>query len=317
MHLPFRSQQGHLRMGLKPLAVENWIDIDDDFVVQLALKAKLLSCCHQRVFAATAETQPAQQESLQCLISHLLTYFPSVYRSIEGSNPAIHNLKTQQTWPLANDLAPLDLAARLVQEDLCLMLPGDRGYELAAASVCFPLRWSLLEKIGQPIGQIHRRVPGYPQRLNRSVNNMFERLREDSPGLRFNWTIVDSPDLYLKQNKQITQHNPTITPENAGFSLWLRVERQTLRRLPVSGGVLFTIRTYVYPLAQVAHKPGVAADLALAIEALTPEMQIYKNLLPFKRSLMDYLNSHGEQQTPKAYAPKATISKASTIKAAY
>ncbi|MGI8933688.1 MAG: heme-dependent oxidative N-demethylase subunit alpha family protein [Phormidesmis sp.] len=65
---------------------------------------------------------------------------------------------------------------------------------------------------------------------------MFSRLRADFPSLRFNWSLVDSPELYLSQDKQITELDPTITADNAGQTLWLPVERQTLCRLTVSPG---------------------------------------------------------------------------------
>lgn len=292
MYLPFKAERGHLKMGLKPLSLQSWLEIDEDFATQLTLKAALLSREHSAVFATVPGTQLAQKESLHLVIDHLLMYFPTVYQLMTDDKMHLNNLKTQQTWQLADpNIAPLDLAARLVQEDLCLMQPGAEGYQLAAASVCFPLRWSLREKVGQSIGQIHQRVPEYSQRLKHPVDNMFNRLKDLSPGLRFNWTVVDSPDLRLLQNKQMTEFNPAITAKNAGERLWLRVERQTLRRLPVSRNILFTIRTFVYPLWQVVQQFEAAADLSKAILVLKPDMQVYKNLLPFRQALTDYLHS--------------------------
>lgn len=279
-------------MGLKPLALQDWLDIDGDFISQLSCKTELLANRYQDVFVALGNTQAVQREALCLLIEHLLSTFSKVYQPLDQG---IYNLKTHQAWQFADFAdAPLDLAGRLVQEDFCLLLPGKTGYVLSAASVCFPLRWSLREKLGLPMGQIHQRVPTYSQKLARPVDNVFARLRSDFPGLRFNWSIVDSPALYLDQDKLATAFDSAITAENAGQSLWLRVERQTLRRLPDSGGVLFTIRTYVYSLAQVAADPAVAAQLSHAIEILRPDMQVYKNLLPFRSALLGYLAIRSE-----------------------
>jgi len=108
--------------------------------------------------------------------------------------------------------------------------------------------------------------------------------------------------------KHAARFNNAITPENAGEKLWLRVERQTLRRLPLSGAVLFTIRSYVYLLAAVVERrsmerraaaraaaesaagAAIAQQLSDAIQALTPDMQKYKNLLPFRQALLAYLS---------------------------
>ena len=187
---------------------------------------------------------------------------------------------------------PLDLAGRLVQEDLCLMLPGDCGYTLAAASLCFPSRWKLQEKLGQPLAQIHQHVPGYAHKLERPVDHFFARLKPNYPGLRLNWGIVDSPNLFLEQLTGQEDFNPAITPDNAGEYLWLRVERQTLRRLH-SGGILFTIRTYVHPLHSLVDDLKVIRNLAAAIRQIPTPMQIYKNLLPIREALLTYLDRVG------------------------
>ncbi|MEM1251652.1 MAG: DUF3445 domain-containing protein [Cyanobacteria bacterium P01_H01_bin.21] len=286
--LPFMGKTGRPAIGLKPLSLEDWLDIDEEFERQLRHKSGLLDHRYDDVFVALPDTQAAQKEVLELLSDHLVTHFPEIYHSV---NEGIHNLQTQQTWSFTEFAeSPLNLAGRLVQEDLCILLPGETGYVLSAASVCFPLRWRLREKLGQPLGQIHQRVPDYGNRLERPVDNVFARLRQGFPGLRFNWSIVDSPELFLDQEKLATGFNGAIAPNNAGQRLWLRVERQTLRRLPISGGVLFTIRTYVDPLDQIATDPEVAAQLFHAVQSLQPEMQVYKNLLPFREALLTYLD---------------------------
>jgi hypothetical protein len=57
---------------------------------------------------------------------------------------------------------------------------------------------------------------------------------------RVNWSLVDTPEPYRPPEHRA---RAAITAALAGEQLWLRVERQTLRRLPDSGAVLFGIRT--------------------------------------------------------------------------
>ncbi len=314
MYLPFVKAKGQPTLGLQPLALADWIEIDQDFETQLAYKSKLLSAQYESVFSALPGSLAAQKETLDLLIAHLLRYFPATYRLLEkgersGKEKGVYSSRLQQAWRFSDfAAAPLELAARLVQEDFCIMLPGEKtrektgeeGYWLAAAAVCFPLRWCLGQKLGQPLGLIHGKVPGYKGRLHRPVNSVFERLRVDFPGVRFNWSVVDSAELHLVESKHTdSKHtesmhaaelDATITAENAGEKLWLRVERQTLRRLPLSGAVLFTIRSYVYPLAAVVEREAIAQQLSEAIQALAPDMQKYKNLLPFHQALLAYLS---------------------------
>jgi hypothetical protein len=176
-----------------------------------------------------------------------------------------------------------------VQEDLLLMQPSPEGYILAAASLCFPLRWRLREKFGRPMAQIHQPVPGYHEKLERPVDSFFDRLTWDRPVWRSNWSIVDSPELFLAPQQGDWDWYATINAENAGEKLWLRVERQTLRRLRGSGDILFTVRTYVHPLQVLEDYPVIARNLAKALKQISPDMQRYKHLLPICEVLWDYL----------------------------
>ncbi|WP_084544373.1 heme-dependent oxidative N-demethylase family protein [Chroogloeocystis siderophila] len=286
LYLPFADGQWRMAMGLKPLQLQHWIEIDEDFADELNYKDKLLKERHSEVFGSLPESEAAQQEVLQLLLEHLLQYFPDYYQQQDN---CVVNKITGQVWHL-NDFAanPLDLAGRLVQEDLCLM-QLKHEYVLTAGSVCFPARWRLSEKLGRPLVQIHDPVPGYAQKLEQSVNKYFHHLKPECPGYRLNWGIVDSPELCLTQRHSTEAFGTDITADNAGEKLWLRVERQTLRRLPVSDGILFTIRTYVYSLQKLASDPAIASQLATVVQQIPPEVQIYKNIFPIQTALLAYL----------------------------
>jgi hypothetical protein len=286
-YLPFAQGSWRMSMGLKPLRLEDWIEIDDHLTHELALKHHLLQTRYTHVFASMSGSETAQQEALNILLEHLTGHFPAHYQIENG---AIAHSLTGDRW-LLSDFAdrPLDLAGRLVQDDLCLMLPGPEGYILGAGSVCFPSRWSLQEKIGKPMAQIHHPVPGYDTALQRPVNNFFDHLRVDCPSWRLNWSIVDTPDLALPPDYRNHRHQDIITGENAGDKLWVRVERQTLRRLPLSNAILFGIHTYVYPLKMLESKSEARHGLASAIQQMPIEMQHYKNLIPIRTALLDYL----------------------------
>lgn len=284
-YLPFRDGQWHLAMGLKPLQLKDWIEVGEDLVQQLEAKKCLFATRYPEVFAALPNSELGQQEVLELLLDHLPRYFPKQYQQ---QGEYFLNRVTGEVWNLSEVGHPLDLAGRLVQEDLCLMLPGETSYILAAASLCFPSRWRLQDKIGQPIAQIHQPVPRYAEKLERPVNHFFDRLQTGFPGYRLNWSIVDSPDLFLEPTEAMQESE--ITPENAGDRLWLRVERQTLRRLEQSGGILFTIRTHLNPLGELVGQPIAVRGLAAALRQMPEAMQQYKSLLPFRAALLRYLD---------------------------
>lgn len=281
VYLPFVEGDRTLALGLKPLKLEDWIEIDDQFRSYVQRKTELLKTIHPEVFASLPNTQIAQQEVRDLLLEHLLQQFPELY---DRTSRSIIVKATKQTWHI-DELEPLDLAGRLVQEDFCLMQPSDRGYILAAASLCFPLRWRLLEKLGNPMMRIHQPVPDYPEQLGNPVDRLFDRLKVDRPVFRLNWSIVETPELYLGHQSHSNTTLIELTPEN----LWIRVERQTLRRLEQSGWILFTIRTYRYPFMMLKNYPESAIALSAVIQQLSPGMQLYKNLLPIREMLLTTL----------------------------
>lgn len=57
----------------------------------------------------------------------------------------------------------------------------------------------------------------------------------------------------------------------------LRVERQTLRRLPKTGAIIFTIRVYLTPLEQLVGEPDVPGRLASAIRSWPEDVARYLN----------------------------------------
>ncbi|KAA1466040.1 hypothetical protein DENSPDRAFT_876198 [Dentipellis sp. KUC8613] len=60
---------------------------------------------------------------------------------------------------------------------------------------------------------------------------------------------------------------PPVTPA----TLRLRTEHQTLRRLPKTGAIVFTIRTYSTPVEQMAREAGVPGRLAGAVRGMSEE----------------------------------------------
>ena len=172
--------------------------------------------------------------------------------------------------------------AALLPEDVCLLSPGDPA-RLVAGVVCFPSRWNLAEKIGLDAAAIHGPVPGFAATLARPAGNFLARLAPGRAFARLNWTIHDSD----------TRFAPHPVPERRGLtetdvltSTFLRVERQTLRRLPASGFVVFTIRTYLDRLDAVAADSGRRERLRRTLASLPGESVAYKGMTAFLEPLL-------------------------------
>jgi hypothetical protein len=289
VHLSFDDKPYRMAMGLVACRPDEMIELDDQYLPEMAERRDLLADRHDEVFAAIPGSEAARAEVLSRLAALLPLRHPETFAR---DGDWLHNRLTGESWDVENPvLDPLEVAGRLVQEDLCVLLPSAAGPVLAAAVLCFPSRWSLAEKIGRPLAEIHRHVPLYAERLARPVDRLMPQLREGRMVERLNWSIVDDPALFQPKGKFRHALNAAVTEGNAGETLFMRVERQTLSRQPISDSTLFTIRVHRYPLARIASDPGIAAELAGAVRQLPEEMQLYKSIPTIRAALLGYLDA--------------------------
>ena len=135
-----------------------------------------------------------------------------------------------------------------------LQKQGDE-HVLTGAVLCFPASWSLQEKIGRPLIGIHRPVETYDADIARRVQRMFDALRPDQPLWRMNALVYANPELHQPRREE----DPRSDRRGGQF---LRAERQTLLRLPLTGAVLFAIHTYVVPLSALTEPERQGLDAA-------------------------------------------------------
>jgi dimethylamine monooxygenase subunit A len=296
-YFPFKDTPFALSMGLVKVPNSDWFKIFDlkERALQLEAKRNFLASIHKDVFMADASALAASTEVLNLMLENLTTYRPDLY----VINNNIIKLKPHKYFEgeefltnlNANGIHPLDLAARLVQEDLLIMLPPNKkqkGWWLAAGSLTFPSRWNLKKKFRKIMDTIHAPVPFYKGELETPTNNFFDKMPYDDIFERHNWSLHDTPSLRQDGTKPFVEKTG-INSKNAGEHLWLRVERQTLKKLQRTGAILFTIRTYVDPLKEIVNFEGVAKRLNIALSFLPPEMHAYKNNNDFLDSVQKYL----------------------------
>ena len=286
VHLPFEPGPFRMAMGLTGRPMAELIELDDKYLGEMAQRRWLLEQRHEEVFAALPDSETARSDVLALLAGVLVARF-SQWFCREGDS--LHNRLTGERWNLAApECDPLEVAGRLVQEDLCVLSLREEKPVLVAGVVCFPSGWRLRDKLGQPLAKVHRPVPFYEERLGGVVDRLMSRLKPGRLAVRLNWGVVASGELH---RPPATASHAEANAVNAGERLFLRVERQTLSALPTSGAVLFGIRVHCYPLRSIAARPEIAARLAASVRALPHAMRRYKEIALFEEALLGYLDS--------------------------
>lgn len=287
---PFDGRPYHLRMGLRNRAAEDWLERPPLRDARIDERRRLLAERHGDVFRALPGSEAAGAEAFRLVAAAACGGPPG--RFVREAGAVLDRATGERLDPDASPRHPLDLAGRLAAEDLCLMerAEGEEAYRLTAASLCFPTRWRLADKIGRPLRAIHAPVPGFEAALAGPVERVFARLEPGRIVGRLNWSVTDDPALFQPSGHGRTGRDPSITPANAGGRLWLRTERQTLRRLPETGAVLFTIHVGVTGLDAAADDRRTARDLAATLRSMPAEDLAYKSLAPFLDALLAYLD---------------------------
>ena len=287
-HFPIKDGPWRMAMGLEPLDPAEWIEPDNLLEEQLAEKDRLIAERRSDVIAEVPGSGHAQAELLEKLVQHLPKRFPQLYRRDGDTMRIGKDRSVSLTGPCA-----IETAGRLAQEDFCLMQsPADGDpYHLTAASVCFPTRWRMLEKIGKPMQAIHGPVPLLNEQMGRHLDRFFATLNRDRPVSRINWSLIDNPALFQPTGHGLTEADPRFQPDSIGHEVWFRSERQTLLRLPLTGAIVFGIRIYQTTLAELSSDPIRASRLLNAVETMDPAMDRYKSLAVFRDPLKNYLST--------------------------
>ncbi|WP_431320397.1 heme-dependent oxidative N-demethylase family protein [Rhizobium sp. YTU87027] len=285
-YTPYGGSTRPFTIGLMPLDLARWIEPDSDRARYICEKRRLIETHRDEIFVAEGETAEAQQEVLDLLQAHLADDHPARARSISDA--------------AEQDPPPLLRAGLLVQDDLVIMRRREDGWHLVAGFVAFPSSWSLQEKFGRPMQAIHADVPGFGEGTRNAalITRIFDSLQVSHPVERLNWSVNVTDDLFLPLSKH--RRPPPAGP----FTLaerFARVERQTLRKLPKSGDILFTIRVYVDPIAAIAHHPNaskLAVSFAAQLDGLDEHQAAYKGLTLQRAELAAKLRALADTLSP-------------------
>ena len=285
-HTPYQNGKGGVRIGLKPINTKNWLEIDDNFKNENNLKKNLLSSRRHEVFQANDNSHSAQKELLKMVTEHLKKYHSEKY-SFRDQNIFI-KATGESINLLDSNTPPIETASLLVQEDLILMMPKKNKFYLEAAVLTSPSHWSLVEKFSKNLIDLHEGVPGYEEKIGSRVDEIFNKLPSDRILERLNWSIYDSPELF-----QPVGSKPEVTMKRKDIrDLHLRVERQTIRKIPDQGSIVFTVRVHVDPLLSISKEQDLLDDLNLAIANLPQEMKEYKAMDQIEKEVTDWIQKN-------------------------
>ncbi len=260
-HAPWMAPPYDFAINLRTIPVDAWLEGGD---AEAARKSALLAAERHKVWGELAGSREGQAEVL------------ALVEAAAGG-------KGDRALP------PLWAASLLCADDLCLMQRGPDGWRLTAVSLCSPTFFTVDQSLGKSLEDLHEPVPGFESRFQPRVLRMFDALAPGPVLERCNWTVTGSGEAFLPSSAPVRAGLAGIAPKDAGERLFLRIERQTLRKLPGTGDVLFTIRAWRNPLNDLRNDPAALAAFADAWRGLSEAFRAYKGLASYDALIEAFL----------------------------
>ena len=232
--LPYDPLSPKPLLGISPLDPSEWLMVDEAYAGQVAEKQRVLAAHRSDVLMQEPVADEAADELLSEVTGHLL-------RDHKGFELDGQMMTCPDGRQVDCSGSPLEVLGGLVQEDLCILQKpeGQDEHIFTAGLLAFPASWRLKDKFMQPLTLIHVPVGEYDDVMAKRVQRLFDGIQVGRPLWRFNALWYQAPDLH--QPRAMDERRPHVGPNGP----YMRSERQTLLRLPLTGAVVFGIHTFV------------------------------------------------------------------------
>jgi hypothetical protein len=302
---PFPEDQYRYSVNIEPhtagavgSTTEFPVDIDEHYLAEMADRAMVLAEDPLR-YQALPHMITAQWDLLELLMDSMAASYPqffSLTRDGERWHWVNRPMGIEQSFIFGDATSlpqePMDYITRQCQGDFALLDQRDGNLWMDAGMITAQADWSLDFDVGMNFFEWHGPVPfAHEMGVFERALKFLLHLQLGRPVRRLNWTMTinprldTSPENYRKWGPDRT----TVTPQNAGDKVHLRVELQGLWRLPRSNAVVFSIRGYLISLKDLATIPKWARRMHRVLKSLPPELVDYKGLSRYRDDAVAWL----------------------------
>lgn len=303
---PFRWPY-HQTMSIYKLDINHWLDMDKYYWHYIEEKKRIWHKYGRENIDWLPEAYDACYELMEVVLTHLIERYPLLFTILIDKGDGgriVRNELTKEildmTLPLKDH--PLMYVTKMAKEDFYVVLKNedDGKHYLKAAAVPFPGgSFGIDEKIGRHLDFIHTDVPYYEEKLKKSMERWFERLEPNGPVERASWYITWDHKLKVNNIYQLPKFVPDLdelmkSTDPRQFNV--RVERQTLRRLPKSRAIIFTNHPIFYSIDEMKDEPNVPSLLKKIIYEAPEGIIKYKNFDFIRDHISGYLDKLIQRQ---------------------
>ncbi|KIX92903.1 uncharacterized protein Z520_11379 [Fonsecaea multimorphosa CBS 102226] len=300
---PFRWAY-HQTMSLTKLEPDWWLELENTYVTRIAQRKKLYAEHGEAVLQWLPGSELACKELMEMALQFLCARYPQ-YFSL-GSDKKTFENKILGTKQDVSAKHPLLVLLDNVPEDFAIMLrnPETGYYHFRAGMICSALGWNVGTKIGMQLHQIHAPIPDYKEKMQFSMDRFFTKMPSPKPIQRGSWGLeVDQP-LYMPPGDPHEKYRDFQSPDLDLSRIHLRVDWQTLRRLPLSGGIVFNFKALFTPVSEFRSEPYIPSLVLKVLRDGKENLMKYKNTWHVEHVVIPALEEYEREQIQKGIVEK-------------
>ncbi|KAJ8093305.1 hypothetical protein AAF712_009782 [Marasmius tenuissimus] len=295
---PFRWEY-HQTMALAKLEPDWWLELESTYRERIAQRRELHNQHGPIIINALPGSELACAELMEMVIQFLCARYPNQFHYNHRSGVFLNqilgistNTKTVDPLLFLNDNVPEDFL--ITMED-----PKTGLYHMRAGVSCSALGWNIGMKIGKPMHEIHAPVPDYAEKMKFSMDRFFSKMSCDKPIQRGSWGLEDGQPLFHQDETTREVQRPDLKVED----IHLRVDWQTLRRLPRSRAIVFNFKALFTPMADFRHEPYIPRLLLKVLKQGKPSIMQYKGSWHTEHVAVPTLEKWAKEQEEKGWVP--------------
>ncbi|KAK2743362.1 hypothetical protein FQN55_007297 [Onygenales sp. PD_40] len=286
----------HQTMSLTKLEPDWWLELDKNYKSRIEQRQDLYAKHGKAVLDFLPGSELACKELMEMVIQFLCARYPH-YFSLSEDKRFFHN----EILGTKDDLLskpPLVVLMDNVPEDFAIMLRDDKTgyYFLRAGIICSALGWNLGIKMGLQLHEIHSPIPDYKEKMQFSMDRFFSKMPTDKPIQRGSWGLEVGQPLYMPAGDPHELQRLSQNPSLKLTDCYMRVDWQTLRRLPLSAAIVFNFKALFTPVTEFRDEPGVPALLAKILNDGKRSLMEYKNTWHVEHVVLPKLEEWAEEQ---------------------
>ncbi|RDB20997.1 hypothetical protein Hypma_011423 [Hypsizygus marmoreus] len=318
---PFRWAY-HQHMSLKKMEPDWWLELESTYRKRIVQRKQLYAIHGKRIIDAMPGSELACKELMEMVLQFLCARYPKQFQ-YDSRTGIFHNNILDTHLDIAT-MKPLEVLLDNIPEDFLITLQDEKTglYVLRAGVACSAVGWNISTKIGKPLHAIHDPVPDYKEKMEFSMDRCpsrllikiqiliysvcryFSKMPCDKPIQRGSWSLEIGQPLFVQPgDEQFESRNIQLNDLDIK-DVYLRVDWQTLRRLPTSRAIVFSFKALFTPVTDFRNEPYIPKLVAKVLREGKKNLLDYKATSHVEHCVLPALDGWAREQEEKGWVPK-------------